>query len=142
MMELEQRFRSYYITAIFSILISLASFAYNTWRLEVSEENSTTRTASFELIKSLSEFEQLLYILHYDKDTKGGSPRKAWVKIGLIKELSPLVGLHVKRESDNLYDIYSENWSRVKEDENSTLIVVHAIDKVRDEIRKKLKRLE
>ncbi len=141
-MEFEQRFRSYYITAIFSILISLASFAYNTWRLEVSEKNSTIRTASFELIKNLSELEQLLYALHYDKDIKEGSPRKAWIKVGLIKELSPLVDVHVKKASDNLHDIYSENWSHVKEDENATLIIVDAIDKIRDEIKEKLKSLE
>ena len=38
----------YRMTLIFSVVLALIGFSYNVWRMEVTEKNSTIRTASFE----------------------------------------------------------------------------------------------
>jgi len=90
-MELEDKLKVYYVTAIFSVVFAVVGFSYNAWRLEVTEDNSNIRAASFEVLTVLAELEQIIYAAHYDKDTKEGSPRKGWVKIGLIVDLDSLI---------------------------------------------------
>ncbi|RLV61662.1 hypothetical protein D5018_00660 [Parashewanella curva] len=131
-----RRFQGYFIA--FSIILSLIGFSYNVWRLEVTEQNSTIRTASFELLKELSELEQLIYLLHYDKNTKDGSPRKGWVKVGLIRDLSPLAGEEVEQMSNKLMSTWSNNWNSVENSRQATDSVITAIDKTRESINKTL----
>ena len=88
------------------MVFAVLGFSYNTWRMELSEDNNNIRTASFEVLLQLSEFEQILYAAHYDKDNKAGSPRKAWVKVGLITDLSGLIGEQVKSESVKLNKLW------------------------------------
>ena len=141
-MEFEQRFRAYYITTIVSIIISISSFSYNTWRLEVSEKNNTIRTASFEIIKNLAELEQVVFMLHYDKNSVEGSPRIGWVKIGLITDLSSLTHKGIQTSSLHLKEVYSDNWENIKEDINATKHVVDAIEALRKSIQIELTHLQ
>ncbi len=127
---------------IFSILLSLVGFSYNVWRLEVTENNNTIRTASFEILLELSALEQLVYYSHYDQNTVEGSPRKGWVKVGLIHDLSPLAGEKVMVKSKKLMEVWSGNWSIINESQSATDQVVSAIEATRDEINITLTTLE
>ena len=135
----KRRFQAYFIA--FSILLSLVGFSYNVWRLEVTEQNSTVRTASFELLKELSSLEQLIYILHYDKNTKDGSPRRGWIKVGLIRDLSPLAGKDVEKMSSKLMSTWSNNWNSIENSRQATDAVITAIDETRESINKTLSSL-
>lgn len=99
---LKKKLRLYYITTIFSLLFAVVGFSYNTWRLEVSEDNNNVRTASFEVLKSLSEFEQVIFAAHYDQDDDAGNPRLGWIKIGLIVDLSGLISPEVESSAVQL----------------------------------------
>ena len=130
----KRQYQFYFV--VFSVLLSISGFSYNVWRLESTETNNTIRTASFEILLELSQLEQLIYSLHYDKDDMEGSPRKGWVKVGLINDLSPLAGENIAQKSEALRKIWAENWTSIEDSNDATNQVIGAIDGVRAEINK------
>jgi hypothetical protein len=132
----------YLLTVSFSVLFALVGFTYNVWRMEVSEENNTIRTACFEMLINLSSLEQLIYAAYYDSDEKEGSPRKGWVKVGLITDLSALADDAVRSKSTELKAVWSDNWSTIATSQGSVDKMVNAIDSVRVEIKRLLESLE
>ncbi len=144
MMEpsINNKMQVYQITVVFSVLFALIGFSYNVWRMEVSEENNNIRTASFELLLELSELEQLIYTAYYDKDIKEGSPRKGWVKVGLINDLSVLTSESVVNTSAELKSLWSSSWNEVESNKEVVDSLVKAIDAVRAEIKLLLSSLE
>ena len=141
-MELKSKLKVFYITSIFSMIFAVLGFSYNTWRMELSEDNSNIRTAAFEVLLQLSELEQVIYAAHYDKNTEEGSPRKGWVKVGLVDELSVLIGSQVKIESVQLKLVWSERWQDVISSEDAVIELVAQIDKVRGSINVALNNLQ
>ncbi len=131
-----------YITSLFSIFFALLGFSYNTWRLELSEENNNIRTASFSVLVELAEFEQIIYANHYDQDQILGSPRKAWVKIALICDLSFLISPIVNQKSEQLREQWQERWQHVSTNREAVDELVHQIDELKKEIKKTLKQLQ
>ncbi len=124
------------------MLFTLLGFSYNVWRMEISEQNNTIRIASFEMLVELSSLEQLIYIAHYDKDLEQGNPRKGWVKVGLITDLSVLADPTVEQTAKNLTKIWSSNWEGIGREQEAVERVVKGIDSVRAEIKRVLKSLE
>lgn len=140
--HINRKINLYQITVILSVLFTLVGFSYNVWRMEVSENNNNIRTASFEMLKNLSSLEQLIYAAHYDNDTKEGNPRKGWVTIGLVNDLSILTSKNVKTKTLALKNIWSEHWESMPSNKLSVDTIVKAIDSVRDEIKYLLISLE
>ncbi|MCW8833082.1 MAG: hypothetical protein OQK09_02785 [Colwellia sp.] len=128
----------YQITLIFSMFFALLGFSYNVWRMEVSEENSNIRMACFEMLLELSSLEQLIYVAHYDGDEKTASPRKGWVKVALIADLSVLTSASVTKQSLILKEVWSQHWQLMLDNESSVVEIVNAIDDVRAEIKQTL----
>lgn len=141
-MELKHKLRLFYITSIFSMVVAVTGFSYNAWRMELSEDNNNIRTASFEVLTQLSEMEQVIYSAHYDKNQVDGSPRKAWVKVGLISDLSGLISPQVEKDANELKILWSNNWQLVNNDEAVTQKLVAKIDQVRSSIKLDLKNLQ
>ena len=139
---IQNKLNLYLTTVIFSVLFALAGFSYNVWRMEISEHNNNMRTAGFEMLKELAELEQLVYIAHYDGDIKEGSPRKGWVTVGLIADLSMLTTQPVEQESLALKEVWSTEWSSMAENEDSAMAIVAAVDEVRAELKQLLNSLE
>ena len=140
--QIQKKLYIHQIAIIFSVLFALIGFSYNVWRMEISEENNNIRTASFEILLELSSLEQLIYIAHYDGDVKEGSPRKGWVKVGLIADLSVLTTDSVERQTTILKKVWSAHWSTMINDKDSVDQIVKAIDSVRSEIKLVLSSLE
>lgn len=132
----------YQATVIFSVLFALVGFSYNVWRMEVSEENNNIRTACFEILLELSSLEQLIYTAHYDGDIKEGSPRKGWVKVGLIADLSVLTNNSVEAQAAILKKVWAAHWSTMINNQDSVDQIVNTIDSVRSEIKLVLISLE
>ena len=130
-----QKLSIYYATAILSLVIAVAGFSYNTWRMEVTEDNSNIRTASFEVFAHLAELEQVIYASHYDSDEVNGSPRKGWVKVGLIVDLSSLISPRVAQQTAMLKTKWSQNWQEVPDDQEVVDALISQIDTVRKEIK-------
>ena len=141
-MELKNKLKLFYITSIFSMLFAVLGFSYNAWRMELTEDNSIIRTASFEVLTQLSEMEQVIYAAHYDKNMQDGSPRKVWVKVGLINDLSGLISPQVESDARVLKQLWANNWQRVVDDEEVSQKLVKQIDSVRISIKLTLKNLQ
>lgn len=142
MTDLTSKLNSYYITAVLGVVFAIVGFSYNAWRMEVTEDNSNIRTAAFSVLSELAELEQIIYAAHYDKDAVAGSPRKGWVKIGLISDLSMLISEPVSLASERLKSIWSYHWEDIANDLEATDKTIAEIDKVRAEIKLTLKSLD
>jgi len=141
-MELNDKLRIYYLTAILGVVFAVIGFSYNAWRLEVTEDNSNIRTASFEVLLVLAELEQVVYAAHYDKDIEEGNPRKGWIKIGLITDLSGLISRRVEERAQKLKVVWGKSWKLIDHDKAATEVLVKEIESVRSEIKTTLKGLE
>ena len=53
-MDLENKLKAYYATAILGVVFAVIGFTYNAWRLEVSEDNTNIRTAAFAVLNELA----------------------------------------------------------------------------------------
>ena len=127
-MDLENKLKAYYATAILGVVFAVIGFTYNAWRLVVSEDNTNIRTAAFAVLNELAELEQTIYSAHYDQDNVNGSPRKGWVKVGLIVDLSMLMGDSVEQSA--------------AQDRATTNELIEKIDNVRSEIKSQLTMLD
>ena len=132
----------YQLAVIFSVLFALVGFSYNVWRMEITEENDNIRTASFEILLELSSLEQLIYAAHYDKDKVNGSPRKGWVIVGLVNDLSVLAGDSIQEDARALKEIWAVQWEGINDDEKAVKQIIEAIDSIRSEIKQVLTKLE
>ena len=141
-MELEQKLKSYYLTALFSVVFAVVGFSYNAWRLEVSEDNSNIRTASFEVLKELSELEQIIFTRHYDKDIQKGNPRIGWVKVGLILDLSILISPEVNSKAEILKNNWASGWASIASNRDTVDKLSNSIDQIRIEIKIVLSQLK
>jgi hypothetical protein len=141
-MELESKLKMYYITAVFGVFFSLVGFSYNAWRMEVTEDNSNIRTAAFEALTNLAELEQIIYAAHYDQNSVEGSPRKGWVKVGLIVDLSHLIGPDVEAQAIQLQRYWGEHWPQVSDEREVAEAVVGHISRVREQIKAAIRMLD
>jgi len=142
MTELESKLRIYYITVIFSVIFAVIGFSYNAWRLESSEENNNIRTAAFQVLNELAELEQIIYAAHYDQDKIAGSPRKAWVKVGLIVDLSVLIDSSVEKKTKALHMSWAASWESIASDKSVVDGVIVKIEQVRQQVKYALYELE
>ena len=140
-MPRSKRFNSYYFTAILGLVFAVIGFSYNAWRLEASEKNNTIRMAAFTVISDLAQLERVVYAAHYDKDQINGNPRKGWVKVGLIVDLSYLIDDSVKVKAYILRQEWQKNWQIMHEDRQATNQLINVIDETRNEIKRVLSSL-
>jgi len=138
----DQTISIFQITAVFSMLFALVGFSYNVWRMEITEYNSNMRSASFELLLQLSEFEGIVYAAYYDQDTVAGNPRKGWIKVNLIADLSMITEAEIKDSAKQLKQEWQANWQTMSNKESSAIAVVDAIDDTREEVRILLSKLD
>ncbi|MEC4726895.1 hypothetical protein HWQ46_15185 [Shewanella sp. D64] len=137
----DQPITVFQITAVFSMIFALIGFSYNVWRMEITEYNSNMRSASFELLLQLSELEGIIYAAHYDQNIVEGNPRKGWIKVNLIADLSMIAEPEVSKSANALKMEWQENWQTLNRSETSAMNMVGAIDNTRDEVRHLLSKL-
>lgn len=138
MLNIEHKFKAYYLTAVFSLIFAVTGFSYNAWRMEVTEDNSNVRTASFETLLVLAELQQLIYSAHYDQDMVAGNPRTGWVKIGLISDLSILISQPVMHAATELHQSWTDHWNKIQNNKESVELLINDIDSVRATIKQAL----
>jgi hypothetical protein len=119
--------------ALISLVVALSSLGYNTWRNERTEHNRNIRTAAFEILTKLAEFERVVFLAQYDRDTRGGgNPRTGWTYVIVIRDLSDVVPERVPTQAANLQKVWGENWEGLgKDDETAVNRIDDAITKLR-----------
>jgi hypothetical protein len=130
------------IVALISLVVALTSFSYTTWRNERSEHNRTLRQASFQLLGSLGEMQQLVYHAHYDHDEAGGNPRTGWVYVGTIMDFSATMPEPVRARAQELLDVWREHFEQLGRDDAGAEAISDAVDRCRGAVVAELKRLD
>ena len=129
---LRQQLRSN-IVALISLVVALGSLGYNTWRNERTEYNRNIRTATFQLLGTLSELERVVYLAQYDRDAGGGNARTGWTYVLLIRDLSSVVPPPVPAKALQLQQVWGENWEGLgRDDEQSVNRIDGAIGGLRE----------
>lgn len=141
-MDFNKQLKTYQITTIVTILLTLIGFSYNVWRLEQTERNSNIRTSSFELIKQLAQLEQIVYYAHYDKDTINGNPRKGWIKVIIINDLCLVAENMLEDKANKLKITWQNNWKQLSTEQKAADNIVQSIDDLRAQIQTVLRNLE
>ena len=141
MKNLKEKLKVYYIMSIFSVLFALVGFSYNAWRMEVSEENNNVRTAAFEVLSHLGELEHIILSAHYDNDLIEGNPRKGWVKVGLVVDLSALISSDVADKAVIVKTVWADSWHLMRTEEAVVTELVTKIDDTRMAIKMILKEM-
>jgi hypothetical protein len=94
------------------------------------------------VLLELASLEQLVYSAHYDGDLIEGNPRKGWVKVGLVGDLSVLTTHSIVIQAESLKSVWSDNWHTMFKNRESVDKIVTAIDSTRYEIKEVLNSLE
>jgi hypothetical protein len=116
--------------ALTSLLVALASLGYNTWRNERTEHNRNIRTAAFEILTKLAEFERVVFLAHYDRDRSMGNPRVGWTYVIVIDDLAAVIPGTVGPRAHDLRTTWAQNWEHLEDNDDT------AVDRIDDGIAK------
>ncbi len=94
------------------------------------------------MLKEASELEQSIFAAHYDQDPVLGNPRKGWVSVGLIVDLSQLLSPQATSAAVVLKNSWQKNWEQIAEDQQAVDAVEHEIEALRESIKSTLQQLD
>lgn len=104
--------------ALISLVIAITSLGYNTWRNEHSENNRNQRQASFQILLKLGEFQELVFLNHYDCNTiLRGNTRTGWVMVQTVQDLTLALEDMAPDSAAVLMDVWQANWQGLDYDD-------------------------
>ena len=112
--------------ALISLFVAMSSLGYTTWRNEHTERNQNIRTAAFEILAKLAEFERVVFLAHYDKDLAMGNPRIGWTYVIVIHDLSEVVPGAIEPKASELRSIWKDNWEGLSGDDDAAVDRIEA----------------
>jgi hypothetical protein len=129
--------------ALISVFIAVSSLSYNTWRNEKSEYNRNQRMASFEVLLKLGELRELVYHLHYDRDTVSeDAARTGWAAVFTIRDLARVLEDPLPASANLLHGTWDEHWTGLGSDLASKTAIEAEINATRDITLKMLQKLD
>ena len=140
MMSISRQLRANAV-AIISLAGALALFSYSTWRNERSEHNRNIRQASFQLLTSLGEMQQVVYHAHYDHDSVRGNPRTGWVYVQTIADFSAAMPAPVLHCATELHDAWRDHWEALGVRDADAETISNSIERCRLSVLDALKAL-
>lgn len=128
--------------AIISLVVALSSLAYNTWRNELTEDNRNIRQSGFELLVRLADFQQVVFLAHYDRDQKRASPRIGWAHVIAMQDFARLMGPDVAGSTTVLREVWQRRWAQLGRDDAAEAELDRAMYAVREQVRIRLESLQ
>lgn len=95
--------------ALFSLLVALAALSYNTWRNESSEQHRNIRAAEFEMLKELSQLQQIIDYAYLHQDARRGDLAQGLGHVLFIHDLATLTPPPVLKSADDLRDAWNRD---------------------------------
>jgi hypothetical protein len=118
--------------ALISLMLALTSIIYGSWRDEQTERNRNIRSATFEILTKLADFERIVFLAHYDRDMANGNPRVGWTDVIVIHDLAQVAPAPLETKAAMLREAWHDNWERLgTEDETSVDHIEAAIEDLR-----------
>lgn len=90
------------LLALLSLLVALAALSYNTWRNESSEQHRNIRAAEFEMLKELSELQQIIDYAYLRQDPQRGDLARGLAHVLFIHDLASLTPQPVDKSAQAL----------------------------------------
>jgi hypothetical protein len=118
--------------AFVSLLLALSSVSYGTWRDEHTERNRNIRSAAFEILTKLADFERVVFLAHYDRDHANGNPRIGWTDVIVIHDLAAVAPDPLESKASKLTEVWQNNWERLDgEDDTAVEHIEAAVEDLR-----------
>ncbi len=129
--------------ALISLVVAITSLGYNTWRNEASEGNRNQRLISIELLRNLSQLQQVVLYRHYEMDaTDRGNPKTGWALVLTIKDLSQVLERPLPETAAELLQVWDDNFEGLGSDDESRRRIVDALEATRADVHALLRSLD
>ena len=102
--------------ALISIAIAISTLAYNTWRNETTEEQRNSRHASFRILESLGDLQEIVdtryYYLPFDgsQSTERESRVRGFGTVAMIRDLMDLMPPPADQKGLELHTLWLEHF--------------------------------
>ena len=125
--------------ALISLAVALFGTTYNTWRNQTTEAHRNVREASFKLLETCGELQQLAQHRYYGGDHSQMNWIAGWGKATLIRDMAPLVSPATQARAEKLFAVWKENASELESGSGgSEQAVESALDAVAEAARMEL----
>jgi hypothetical protein len=122
------------IVALVSVVVALSGLTYTTWRNERTEVNRNTRTAAFEVLKTLGELQLVVDYAHYRKEPARGDAAMGWRRVQCIKDLAQIVPSPGPEDAERLLQIWRTNVETLATDSQSAAEISNQIYATRQDL--------
>jgi len=120
MATLREQIRSNSV-ALISLSVALIALSYNTWRNETTESQRNVRQASFRVLVSLGELQEVADYRYYyfpfeDSHGREGELRlRGYGSVTMVRDLMNLMPAPAPAASDNLFRLWNEHVNALAE---------------------------
>lgn len=97
------------VLALLSLLVALTALGYNTWRNEASESHRNIRAAEFEMLKELSELQEIIDYAYLRQDAQRGDLGKGLAHVLFLRDLASLTPKPVTDSAEALLQTWNVN---------------------------------
>lgn len=97
------------VLALLSLLVALTALTYNTWRNEASESHRNLRAAEFEMLKELSQLQEIIDYAYLHQDAQRGDIAKGLAHVLFIRDLASLTPEPVNNSAEMLLLAWNGN---------------------------------
>ncbi|NQX88424.1 MAG: hypothetical protein HRT77_07150 [Halioglobus sp.] len=123
------------LLSVISLVVALAALGYNTYRNELTEHNRNVRSAGFIILQELSQLQLIADHAYYDRNVARGNPIDGWGRVLYMQDMSQLVSPEVVALTENLIEVWGNNWSALEEQEVANERITAAIVALRHRVR-------
>jgi hypothetical protein len=107
--------------ALISLTVAFIALSYNTWRNETTESQRNVRQASFRVLESLGELQEVAdyryYYFPFEKShgREGELRLRGYGSVTMIRDLMNLMPAPAPAASDNLFRLWNEHINALAE---------------------------
>lgn len=130
------------LLAIISLAVAIVALSYNSWRNELSEDNRNIRAAGFEIMREAASLQAYIDTKTYTDMDKSEEAIPGWVSINFIVSMSELVSSDIKRQADNLKEVWSDNWAKLALEKSANQRVTEANNQLIESVKDHLAQLQ
>ncbi len=128
--------------ALLSLAIALFGLGYNTWRNETTEQHRNVREASFMVLNTLAELQQLADSRFFGGDSSEANRIAIWGRVTLTRDSAMLVSQDAQARADTLFQTWSQQEKAFNDgDKNAEKAMAEAVRATRDQVLADLRQL-
>lgn len=129
--------------ALISLVVAITSLAYNTWRNEASEGNRNQRLIAIEVLRNLSELQEVILYRHWENDVGDrGNDKTGWALVLTIKDLAQVLADPLPESAMEFSETWDNQFAGLGSDRNSFDTTMTAVEDMRADIHALLQSLD